>query len=464
MAKTKTQRSKKISSKVSSVSNHKTWFFGTISLMLGLTVLMILIGPQSIFLISFFYFLIAWGALYLPFGLVIHQVAAASVLTWLVLSQGTQPISPWLVNTLVYLGIGLAVNQEVGAIRQVQRHNEEIAVISHISSSLTKTLDLGELTNQVVTHIFSLFQADGCTIFLINEGKKSLQVICARERRNDPKILEQILKSQPRVGFGLVGWVAATGESILSGDAERDTRALHLPDTPFDEESAMGIPLKADEETIGVLWIYKLNLNAFNNENLQLAQIFANQVSVALANARLYEHLRHLSETDGLTGLLNSRSLLNLIERAIIRAQTTGGCVSLLFIDCDNFKKINDCFGHPVGDQFLRLLANHLLEKIRDGDVVIRYGGDEFVILLPNTNLDAAKRVGERLLETTRERIMMNNPNLQATISMGLATFPEHAQSPEELIKHADNALYFSKRNGRDQLNVYVANYESVCS
>jgi diguanylate cyclase (GGDEF) domain len=437
-----------------------------ISLMLGLTVLMNLLGPKGIFLTSVFYLMIALVALYLPLRLIIIQVALASILTGIVLYQGTQPllILQWLVNTLVFLGVGITINREIGAIRQIQRHNEEMTALSHISSSLTKTLDLGELTSQVVNHIFTLFQADGCTIYLMNEGKKSLRVISARERKNEPEILKQIMDSQPRVGFGLVGWVAATGESILSGDAERDTRALHLPGTPFDEESVMGIPLKAEGETFGVLWIYKLKINAFNDENLQLAQIFANHVSVALANARLYEHVRHLSETDGLTGLLNSRSLLNLTQRAIVHAQTTGGCVSLIFIDCDNFKQINDCYGHPVGDQFLRFLANHLLEGIREGDVVIRYAGDEFVILLPNTNLEAAKSVGERLIETTRERIMENNPCLKTSISMGLASYPEHAASPEELIKHADDALYSSKRNGRDQLNIYTPSYESVCS
>ncbi|HZK53074.1 MAG TPA: sensor domain-containing diguanylate cyclase [Desulfosporosinus sp.] len=231
---------------------------------------------------------------------------------------------------------------------------------------------------------------------------------------------------------------------------------MHIPGTPFDDESVMGIPLQAEGETFGVLWIYKLALDAFDQEDLQLAQIFANQVSVALSNARLYEHVRLLSETDGLTGLLNSRSLLDLTERAVNHALATGGCVSLFFIDCDNFKKINDCFGHPVGDQFLRFFATLLLEGIREGDVVIRYAGDEFIILLPNTNLEAATIIGGRLIELIRVKTMQDNPALHTTISMGLATYPKHAVFAEDLIKHADDALYASKRNGKDQLSVYA--------
>lgn len=441
-------------------SNSRILTFAITSLMLCLTVIMILIGHKSIFLVSVFFLLIALVALYLPLRLLLMEVAIASILTLIVLYHATHQLVllQWFMDTLVFLVIGIAVNREVGAVRQIQRHTEEMTALSRISTSLTKTLDLSELTSQVADHILALFRADGCTIFLMEDGKKSLRVISARESRNDPEILAQILNSHPRVGFGMVGWVASTGEPILSGDAEHDPRALHIPGTPLDDESVMGIPLKAEGETFGVLWIYKLNLDAFNEEDLQLAQIFANQVSVALANARLYEHVRRLSETDGLTGLLNSRSLLDLTERALNHALTTDGCVSLFFIDCDNFKEINDCFGHPVGDQFLRFFATLLLEGIREGDVVVRYAGDEFVILLPNTNLEAATSVGERLIETIQIRTKENNPALHTTVSIGLATYPKHAVSAEDLIKHADDALYAAKRNGKNQLSIFVPN------
>lgn len=436
----------------------RIWPFLIMGLGIGITVLIVLVGEKSIFLVSLFFLMIAVVALYAKWKFMLLHVAVASILTLFVLYHDMHlyMFLKWLLDTLVYLFIGLVVNREVNAIHKIQRHNEEITALSHISTSLTKTLDLCELTSQVVDHIFSLFQADGCTIYLIEEEKQALRVISARESQCDPEILDQILNSHPKVGFGMVGSVAGTGEPILSGNAEHDPRALHIPGTPFDEESVMGIPLKTEGETFGVLWIYKLKLNVFNEDDLQLAQIFANQVSVALANARLYEHVRHLSETDGLTGLLNSRCLLALTERALDHAQTTGGCVSLFFIDCDNFKKINDCFGHPVGDQFLRFFASVLLEGIRDGDEVIRYAGDEFVVLLPNTDLEAATSVGERLIQTLRVRTMEDNSALHTTVSMGLATYPKHAVFAEDLIKHADDALYASKRNGKDQLSVYV--------
>ncbi|KLU64217.1 cyclic di-GMP phosphodiesterase Gmr [Desulfosporosinus acididurans] len=443
---------------------NKIWALAMICFMFGLTLIIMLLGDQSISLVSFFFLITALVALYFPWEFLLIQIVLASGLTFLILYEHTHRLTllQWLLYTLVYLFIGIAVNREIDAIRQIQRHETEMSALSDISTSLTKTLDLCELTNQVVDQTFSLFKADGCTIYLMEDEEKSLRVISARESQSDPDVLTSILNNHPRVGFGLVGWVAATGEAVLSGDAEHDPRSIHIPGTPYDDESVMGIPLKLEEKTFGVLWIYTLSLNTFSKDDLQLAQIFANQVSVALANARLYEHVRCLSETDSLTGLLNSRSLTDLTERAINHAQTAKGKVSLLFIDCDNFKRINDQFGHPVGDQFLRFLAKLLLETVREGDAVVRYAGDEFVILLPKTPLEAAISIAERLLETTRIKIMEDNPLLQTTISVGLAVYPLHALTAEELIKLADDALYCSKRNGKNQLSIYNPKSKSI--
>lgn len=361
----------------------------------------------------------------------------------------------WGLRTLVFLVVGLVVNFEIDNMRKVQRYHEERNAISNVSRSLTNTLDLKELMNRVVENIIELFSADGCTIYLLNEETKELRPMACREFDNDPDILQQIMNNKVRVGFGLVGWIAATGEALISGNAEHDPRAVHIPGTPYDEESVMGIPLQRDSQVFGVLWIYKLGLDAFDAEDLQLAHIFANQVSVALANAQLYEHVRRLSETDSLTGLLNSRSLSHIAEHLIKQADSSGTPVSLLFIDCDDFKGINDRFGHPMGDHFLRFFAQVLQKAVREEDIAIRYAGDEFVIILPGTDLSRAKVVAQRLMEDVRKQRMGDIPALNTTVSVGLAVYPDHAQTAEELIKYADDALYEVKRNGKDQLAVY---------
>lgn len=361
----------------------------------------------------------------------------------------------WALRSFVFLTVGLMVNYEVENMRKIQRYTEERNAISSVSQSLTSTLDLKVLTVRVVDTILDLFSAHGCTIYLIHEESKELYPIACKEQGGTSEIIQQILDTRIRVGFGLVGWIAATGEAVLSGDAERDSRAVHISGTPFDDESVIGVPLQTEGKTFGVLWINKLELHAFNQEDLQLAQIFANQVSIALANAQLYEHVRRLSETDSLTGLLNSRSLSNIAEHVIKKAQENDSSVAVLFIDCDDFKSINDQYGHPIGDKFLRFFAQVLQSAVRDQDIVIRYAGDEFVIILPNTDMEKAKIVAQRLMEDVRNKQMGEVPGISTSVSVGLAVYPEHADTAEALIKHADDALYIVKRNGKDQLAVY---------
>ncbi|WP_407309345.1 hypothetical protein [Desulfosporosinus sp. SB140] len=159
--------------KASPVSNHKLWALGMICLMSILAAIIILAGDKSIFLISFFFLMVTLIALYFPWKLLIMQIAIASLLTFIILYKHTHLLTlvQWAMYTFVYLFIGIAVNREISAIRQIQRHEVEMSALSSISASLTKTLDLCELTNQVVDQIFSLFQADGCTIYLMDEGK-----------------------------------------------------------------------------------------------------------------------------------------------------------------------------------------------------------------------------------------------------------------------------------------------------
>lgn len=431
--------------------------FGVLGIVLCLVFVMLTANQRSGVIAAVFFLIIVLVALYWPLGITLVNVGIISGLTFFILRQGAQPnyLAEWGIDSLVYLLLGVTVNLEVEARHKEHRFVEEMGALSDVSTSLTRTLDLHELTDQVADHIFSLFDAEGCTIYLLDTEKKELKPVTARERHHDQFILEQIMNNSSRVGIGLVGWVAATGESMLSGDAEHDVRAIHIPGTPVDDESVIGVPLKADEEVFGVLWIYKLGLNAYTEEDLQLATIFANQVSVALANARLYEHVRSLSETDSLTGLLNSRCLTNRTENMLTQAAIRKESASLLFLDCDDFKGINDRYGHMAGDKFLRDFAKTLREGVRENDIVIRYAGDEFVVLLPATDLTLGKKIAVRLLDSLAEARQRAEYDIFTTVSMGLATFPEHANSSEELIKCADRALYVAKGRGKNQVAVY---------
>lgn len=432
-------------------------------MLLSITIALILFiviffkNSSSSFLTPILFLFVVLAALHRSRGITIGTIMLVSLFSLSLQDPYNQPYSYWIwsVQSIVFLIVGLLVHYEVENMRKLQRYNEERTALSNISQSLTGTLDLNELTERVVNTILDLFSADGCTIYLVNDKSKELQAIACKEKIRTSEIIQQIMDTRIRVGFGLVGWIAATGEPILSGDAEQDTRSMHIPGTPSEDESVLGVPLQTEGNTFGVLWITKYQLDAYDSQDLQLAQIFANQVSIALANAQLYEHVRRLSETDSLTGLLNSRSLTHIASHLIKQAEINSSHIAVLFIDCDDFKSINDRFGHPLGDKFLRFFAQVLLNTVRDEDIVIRYAGDEFVIILPGTDLPKAKVVALRLMEEVRNQRMGDIPALSTTVSVGLSVFPQHADSAEELIKHADDALYVVKRNGKDQLAVY---------
>lgn len=413
---------------------------------------------SSSFITPILFLVVVWVALHSSRGVTIFTVIIVSLFSLFMQDSNSLQNAYWLwgVRSIVFLLAGLIINYEFENMRKIQRYTEERNAISSVSHSLTSTLDLKQLTERVVDTIIELFSAYGCRIYLLNEETRELHPIACKEKDTTSEILKQIMEARVRVGFGLVGWVAATGEPILSGDAERDTRSFHIPGTPYDEESVLAVPLQTDDKTYGVLLVNKLELNAFNIEDLQLAQIFADQVSIALANAQLYEHVRRLSETDSLTGLLNSRSLSRIVEHLINQAQASSSSLSVLFIDLDDFKSINDRFGHPMGDKFLRFFSEILQASVREEDIAIRYAGDEFVVILPNADLSKAKVVAGRLMEDIRNKRMGDIPTLSTTVSVGLAVYPQHASTAEDLIKHADDALYIVKRNGKDQLAVYL--------
>lgn len=422
-----------------------------------MTGIMFLSRRHSHVLYPLFVLIIVYAAVRLSYFATLGIAALTSALSLAVMAHAQENflMSYWSVQTLVFILVGLLINRYWDRMRRIQHHQEELEALTEVSASLTMTLELKEITHMVVDHIFNLFDADGCTVYILDGETRELQPVAAKETRDEPEIMAQILNNRVRLGFGCVGWVAATGQSMLSGDAERDVRAVHISGTPLDDESVIGVPLITDNEVFGVLWIYKFGLDAFQAEHLNLATIFANQVSVALTNARLYENVRRMSETDFLTGLANSRCLPIFAKNVIARAAATETKVSMFFLDCDDFKGINDRFGHPFGDRFLAFFAQVLRESVREDDIIIRYAGDEFVILLPDTGREGAIVVADRLLEQLRVKRMEGKPDVYTTVSMGLATYPDHAATAEELITHADDALYVAKRRGKNRLIVY---------
>ncbi|RMH70080.1 MAG: GGDEF domain-containing protein [Gemmatimonadetes bacterium] len=250
-----------------------------------------------------------------------------------------------------------------------------------------------------------------------------------------------------------------------------DSTIIHLRDFPHTElqhqlhlTAGLICPLVAAEKLLGVLVLGDRTSGApYSRQDIVVAGLFCQQASIALHSAKQYEHVEKLARTDGLTGVSNHRYFKQRFAVEIERADRYEHELSLLVIDIDRFKQINDTFGHLTGDLLLKMVANLLKRVTRNTDLLARYGGDEFMVLLVETPKVGAMRVVERILDGIHqmdfEAVGLQNQTL--TLSIGVATFPEDAQSMLDLIEHADQALYTAKAQGRDGFVLYDPTHNS---
>ncbi len=215
-------------------------------------------------------------------------------------------------------------------------------------------------------------------------------------------------------------------------------------------------PMFQNEEIVGLICLGKnIKDEPFTEDNLETLAILTNMLSVAVHNAQMYEKIKAMSYTDGMTGLHNYRFFRLRLKEELARARRSNNMVSLLILDVDYFKNYNDQLGHPAGDNVLRELSEILRGTVRDNDIVCRYGGEEFAIILPGTDTVGSEALAERIRHRVEEKEFYNEkiqPQKTLTVSIGTATFPEDAVTLDDFIVAADKALYHAKKNGRNQV------------
>lgn len=213
------------------------------------------------------------------------------------------------------------------------------------------------------------------------------------------------------------------------------------------QQASLCIPLMAQNEILGLLFIYK----SMEKSNT-LIPVVAETISLAIANIRLKELLHSQSIRDPLTGLLNRRFLDEYIVKQIGQAKRNKTSIVFIMVDVDNFKRVNDNFGHETGDYVLSRLGNLIPSLVREGDLACRYGGEEFLFVLPNFDANSAKACGENIRNKVNEmRIVIDGSVSNITISLGISVFPNDGTSSKELIDAADQALYTAKKHGKNR-------------
>jgi diguanylate cyclase (GGDEF)-like protein/PAS domain S-box-containing protein len=259
-------------------------------------------------------------------------------------------------------------------------------------------------------------------------------------------------------------WALRRGKPHWSTGSSAELVCNHLK-SYLGANDGLCVPMVAQGETIGVLQLQigAASESKSSNENTQVvlqrsASSAAGQIALSIASLRLREALKDQSIRDPLTALYNRRFMQESLDRELLRARRTNRPFTVMFIDIDHFKRFNDCFGHDAGDLVLQVFAKTLVNYFRGGDIICRYGGEEFALVLPDSSLkDAERRANALRVEVKKLSINHRNTILDPiTLSVGLAAFPEHGSTAEELFRIADKCLYDSKTHGRDRVTVPV--------
>jgi diguanylate cyclase (GGDEF)-like protein len=309
---------------------------------------------------------------------------------------------------------------------------------------------LDALLERIADTLAELVPYDTLSIYQADDSQAVLVPVLARD-----KWAAKIMNSRSKFGEGITGWAAEHREPVRTNHAHLDPRKKVVPGTPADEpEALITVPLIARDAVKGVLNIYRLGDDAgWDDEEFELACRFADAAALALDNAQIRARLEHQAQTDSLTGLYNHRHFHERLRAELTRASRTHDAVAVVMIDIDDFKRVNDVYGHGAGDQVLVELAELLRATLRLSDVVCRLGGEEFGVIMPSCDAADALQLAQRLTEELAAAEFDQAGSV--TVSVGISQGPEHAMNPRELVACAEAAMMTAKARGKNRIVLF---------
>ncbi len=309
---------------------------------------------------------------------------------------------------------------------------------------------LDALLDRIAETLAELMPYEALHIYEADEARRELIPVLARS----PEYEEEIMNDRPRFGEGLTGWAVEHRSPVWTNRADLDPRVTVVPGTPNEPEAMIVVPLIARGALKGALNIYRLGENAaFAEHEFELAKWFGDAAALALDNAQIRARLEYLAQTDSLTGLYNHRFFHERLRSELTRASRSHDSVALLMFDLDDFKRVNDVYGHAAGDQLLLQVARLARDIVRGSDVVCRVGGEEFAVIMPSCDAGDALGLAARFTEQLRD--VDFDPAGHITVSIGVAQGPQHAMNPRELVSCAEAAMMSAKTHGKNQAVLY---------
>ena len=335
--------------------------------------------------------------------------------------------------------LGVAV-ENARLFTEEQRRARHLAFLNTISKTAISSQDAEQMMGDIVREIQKNFHYDHIGIGIMDYATKDIEI------KAEAGTTSLALGRRIPVGTGILGRVARSGASALVQNAGSG----HLAGVLAESRAVLCLPITYGESLLGVLNVESRNENAFAPQDVLILNTLADLLATALHNSFVFQKLQQQSITDGLTGIKTRRFFWEALSSEWKRASRSGRPFSVVLIDLDKFKEVNDSLGHLEGDLVLARVGRLLEQKCRQSNVVARYGGDEFIILMPETGIDQSQVLAERLRLWLATDPMLEEH--QITGSFGVASFPVHGFSPEDIIRIADAGMYISKHAGGNQV------------
>lgn len=334
-----------------------------------------------------------------------------------------------------------------------KRQIQELNIFHDVAKALTSSLDLDSILQTIMDKMAEYFRPDTWSLLMVDEEHDELYFAIAVG-----DAAETLKNVRLKMGEGIAGWVARHGEALVVPDVYTDPRfAKRIDDmTKWETHSLICVPLRSKHRVLGVIQLVNVNMDGVHENELFFLQALCDYAAIAIENARSVEKIQELTITDDCTGLYNARHLYKVLETEVYRSARYNYEFTVLFIDLDHFKRVNDTHGHLIGSKLLAEIGYGIKSQLRLIDYAFRYGGDEFVVLLPQTSKEQSMIVARRIRDFFRSSRFCKDEGLNLNIraSMGVASYPNDARSVHDIIRQADEMMYMIKNSTRDNIGV----------
>lgn len=336
--------------------------------------------------------------------------------------------------------------------RKIIFANNQLKALSKVALTINSFLNLDRTYNSIIDAISSLVTFKGCYIFDINDKENKMVPAAFRvDDRDNPEEYRLIIAD------ALLKKIADSPKPIIINELQKELKRNNENQYFELYKSCILVPMKRLNKCVGCIGVFSDDVRAFDDDILEFLMILSDQAAIAIENARLYKLSEEKATTDGLTNLYNQRYFYNWLGENIDQYSDKKRIMSLMIFDIDHFKDVNDIYGHTIGDRVLKEVAQLIRSLVRKNDIVSRYGGEEFTVILPELNSDEAFVIAERIRGRIEEHdFLIDGFNIKVTVSGGISEFPKIASNDVELVNYADRAMYIgAKYKGRNKIKIY---------